>query len=58
MAGGFSFADGHSEIKAWKDGRTCPPVKLGQVQFSGNNVLSVPNDVDVAWLQDHTTRPK
>src|SRR5213080_2348274 len=26
-AGGFSFADGHSEIKKWQDSRTCPPIQ-------------------------------
>jgi hypothetical protein len=24
VTGGFSFADGHSEIKKWQDGRTTP----------------------------------
>ena len=29
-AGGFSFADGHSEIKKWQDARTMPVLKPGQ----------------------------
>jgi prepilin-type N-terminal cleavage/methylation domain-containing protein/prepilin-type processing-associated H-X9-DG protein len=52
---GFSFADGHSEIKKWKDGRTTPAiVRNGQV---ADNFGSKDN-VDVAWLQDRATRPK
>ena len=52
---GFSFADGHSEIRKWKDPRTTPPVVLGgQV----NDKFSSKDNVDVAWLQDHSTRSK
>jgi len=52
---GFSFADGHSEIHKWKDGRTTPPlVQDGQVV---DHILS-PDNQDVAWLQDHSTRFK
>ncbi|HEY5914811.1 MAG TPA: prepilin-type N-terminal cleavage/methylation domain-containing protein [Verrucomicrobiae bacterium] len=50
---GFSFADAHGEMKRWRDGRTMPPLY--------SNVPSpyrCPNNPDVAWLQDHATRPK
>jgi len=50
-AGGFSFADGHSEIRKWVDGRTAPPIK----QNLPLNVAS-PNNKDVRWLQDRCTR--
>jgi prepilin-type N-terminal cleavage/methylation domain-containing protein/prepilin-type processing-associated H-X9-DG protein len=53
---GFSFADGHSEIKKWLDPRTTPPLKP-QVAPSSQDTPS-PRNVDVAWLQDRTTRPK
>ena len=57
LACGFSFADGHSEIKRWLDRRTMPPLTIG-----ANPLFSVfsqtPGNVDVAWLQDHSTRPK
>jgi prepilin-type N-terminal cleavage/methylation domain-containing protein len=54
LAGGFSFADGHSEIHRWRDTRTMPPlVPNGHV----NDNFSSPNNVDVAWLQEHSTRP-
>ena len=54
LAGGFSFADGHSEIHRWRDTRTMPPlVPNGFV----NDNFSSPDNVDVAWLQEHSTRP-
>jgi prepilin-type N-terminal cleavage/methylation domain-containing protein/prepilin-type processing-associated H-X9-DG protein len=54
-AGGFSFADGHAEIHVWRDDRTMPRmVPEGFV----NDWFSSPNNPDVAWLQDHATRPK
>src|SRR6267154_2461133 len=53
---GFSFADGHSEIKKWRDPRTTPPLKLQQAASSADTPS--PRNIDVEWLQDHTTRPK
>ncbi len=54
-AAGFSFADGHAEIHKWRDPRTTPNLK-----HNGNIALNVnqPNNVDVKWMQDKTTRPK
>ena len=46
-AAGFSFADGHSEIKRWKDPRT----KKGPANTLGNA-----SNPDVLWLWEHTTR--
>ncbi|MFM7101565.1 MAG: prepilin-type N-terminal cleavage/methylation domain-containing protein [Verrucomicrobiota bacterium] len=52
-AGGFSFADGHSEIKKWTDPRTFPPLRLGQpLQLN----IPQPNNKDILWVQDRTTR--
>ena len=52
-AGGLSFADGHSEIKRWLDGRTTRPLIInGTLE---NNVAS-PNNRDIIWLQEHSTR--
>jgi prepilin-type processing-associated H-X9-DG protein len=53
---GFSFADGHSELHRWKDDRTMPP--MGQLGGGAGGTISVPGDVDVAWLQEHSTRPR
>lgn len=43
----FSFADGHSEIKKWKDPRTVMPVTFSKI---GN--INVPGSVDYEWLND------
>ena len=52
QACGFSFADGHAEIKKWLDSRTCPVLKRGQdLQL---NVKS-PNNPDVQWMQDRSS---
>ena len=56
-AAGFSFADGHSEIKKWTDGRTTPPLappgQILNVSAAWGN-----NNKDVYWLQDHSTTHK
>jgi prepilin-type N-terminal cleavage/methylation domain-containing protein len=52
-AGGLSFADGHSEVRKWKDGRTMPVLKKGQL--IPLNVPS-PNNPDVFWLMERSTR--
>lgn len=46
-AGSLSFADGHSEIKSWKDPRTIT---------AKAPMLSSPNNKDLEWVQDHSTR--
>ena len=55
LACGFSFADGHSEIHKWRDGRTTPPL---QYQKYITSDVPSPRNQDIAWLQDHSTRPK
>ena len=55
FAGGLSFADGHSEIRRWRDSRTTPPLqKNGLVPDHYDS----PDNQDVGWLQQRTTRPK
>jgi prepilin-type processing-associated H-X9-DG protein len=56
-AAGFSFADGHSEIHKWLDGRTMsPPIgKTSIVVFPGT---ASANNQDVAWIQEHATVAK
>jgi len=52
---GFSFADGHSEIKRWLDQRTMPAlVPDGQV----NDGFASPRNKDIVWLQERSTRRK
>jgi prepilin-type N-terminal cleavage/methylation domain-containing protein len=54
LACGFSFADGHSEIHKWRDSRTCSPIEYGVADVS---YVASPRNNDIAWLQDHSTRP-
>jgi prepilin-type processing-associated H-X9-DG protein len=54
-AAGFSFADGHSEIKKWVDARTTPPLMPPPATFGE---VPSPRNPDIEWLQDKTTRPK
>jgi prepilin-type N-terminal cleavage/methylation domain-containing protein/prepilin-type processing-associated H-X9-DG protein len=50
-AAGLSFADGHAEIRKWKDPRTVQPVKFILMPL---NVPS-PNNKDMMWLSDRTS---
>jgi len=54
LGGGFSFADGHSEMRRWRDARTTPPLLQGVLT---EDRFQSPNNRDVAWLQDVATRP-
>lgn len=51
----LSFGDGRAEQHRWTDARTTPPMSppgvIGQT-------YATPFNADVAWLQDHATRPK
>jgi hypothetical protein len=44
-------------MKRWRDGRTTPPAIPGGDPLALVSIPS-PNNVDVGWLQDHSTRPK
>jgi prepilin-type N-terminal cleavage/methylation domain-containing protein len=48
MAAGFAFADGHSEIKKWKDKRT--KVVAGNVSR-----VAQPNNPDLIWMIERTS---
>lgn len=52
QAGGLTFADGHSEIRRWRDPRTMPPLVRGQPMPL--NVNS-PNNQDLIWIQERST---
>ena len=49
---GFAFADGHSEIKKWRDARTLQKVKRAPLTIPAQQ----PNNPDILWLWEHTTR--
>ena len=48
---GFSFADGHAEIKRWVDANTLQPVR--RINPSAGNGKTSPRDM--AWLQQRTS---
>jgi prepilin-type N-terminal cleavage/methylation domain-containing protein/prepilin-type processing-associated H-X9-DG protein len=52
-AGGFSFADGHAEIKKWKDGNTLAPVKHQVGMGCPDNEKYSPDDI--VWVQQRTS---
>jgi prepilin-type N-terminal cleavage/methylation domain-containing protein/prepilin-type processing-associated H-X9-DG protein len=54
---GFSFADGHAEIKRWRDDRTMPPIQKGGT-WSDNPFVSSPGNQDIFWMQERSTRLK
>jgi len=53
----FSFADGHGDLHRWQDARTIPPLSPNGTILDVSGSAS-PNNPDVAWLQDHASRPK
>jgi len=50
-AAGISFADGHAEIRRWRDPRTVVSIKFYDMPL---NVAS-PNNQDMIWLSDRTS---
>ena len=54
-SGGFSFADGHSAPKKWRDSRTTPSLVVGGAV---SDHYPSPRNVDVAWLQENAVRIK
>jgi prepilin-type N-terminal cleavage/methylation domain-containing protein/prepilin-type processing-associated H-X9-DG protein len=51
--GGFSFADGHAEMRRWLDSRTTPPLQRdGLVP----DIMPSPGNKDIIWLQERATR--
>jgi len=55
-AGGFSFADGHSEIRKWQDGRTNPPLRSGINWTVPLGAIPSPRNKDIMWMQERATR--
>jgi prepilin-type N-terminal cleavage/methylation domain-containing protein len=51
-AGGLSFADGHSEIRKWRDPRTIPNLRKGVLLPLD---VPSPNNQDVLWLQERSS---
>ncbi|MBP9902232.1 MAG: prepilin-type N-terminal cleavage/methylation domain-containing protein [Verrucomicrobiota bacterium] len=55
---GFTFADGHSEIKKWKDGRTTTRPMLTTYLYGFNFGVRHPDSPDIQWIQERTTAKK
>jgi prepilin-type processing-associated H-X9-DG protein len=51
-AGGFSFADGHSEIHKWRYPGTMPPINTSGDGFSG--VTHDAGNQDFRWISQHS----
>jgi prepilin-type processing-associated H-X9-DG protein len=51
-AGGLSFADGHSEIRKWRDGAILKPKAIGDYS---QRPAEIPTDI--RWLQERTANP-
>src|SRR5882672_8840426 len=49
-AGSFVFADGHTELHRWRDPRTMPVLRPGQILPLNVNL---PGDADVLWMAQH-----
>ena len=49
-AGGLSFADGHAEIKRWRDGPLLTQSPTGRVP--------APSSRDLEWLMERTSQPR
>jgi len=50
---GFTFGDGHSEIKKWRDARTMALKVTYQNSFPFST--RQPNNLDIQWVQDRTS---
>jgi prepilin-type processing-associated H-X9-DG protein len=56
-AAGFSFADGHAEIRKWRDGRTCPPLNPQKdLDLVSSRNARGRNNPDVLWMLERSTR--
>jgi len=54
---GFAFADGHSEIKKWKDPRTVTGTMATTYTTRFTYAQTSPKNPDISWMQDRTTAP-
>jgi prepilin-type N-terminal cleavage/methylation domain-containing protein len=52
-AGGFSFSDGHAEIRKWRDANTLAPVRHQVGMGCPDNEKYSPDDI--VWLQQRTS---
>jgi prepilin-type N-terminal cleavage/methylation domain-containing protein len=55
-AAGFSFVDGHAEIKRWQDNRTMPKIARGTMSLCDRGAEPSPNNPDLLWIMERATR--
>jgi prepilin-type processing-associated H-X9-DG protein len=56
--GGFAFADGHSEIKRWRDPAVRQRIRYDNTYMWGSGIAIAPVDIaDHQWLQERTAIP-
>jgi len=53
-AGGFSFADGHSEVKKWRNGSTLRGVRKTSSDFPVP-VIPANQTADIQWVAERST---
>ena len=54
---GLSFADGHAEIRKWREPRTMPKLDPRKdLDLVNNRVRFGKNNLDVFWMQERSTR--
>ncbi len=54
-AAGFSFADGHAEIKRWQDERTMPPITKNSSVLCDKGFQPSPGNPDLKWIMERST---
>ncbi|MCW5552598.1 MAG: hypothetical protein KIS67_10635 [Verrucomicrobiae bacterium] len=54
-AGGFAFADGHSEIKKWRASALSRKVTF---QSYRGGLRATPQDPDLLWMLERTSYPR
>ena len=54
-AASFAFADGHSEMHKWKDGRTKKTTLRGGGRVNPLTIQGNPDSQDLLWLQQRTS---
>ena len=55
-SGALSFADGHAEFKKWTHPETLVPIVRGEILERPEVRVPSPDNEDIRWLQDRTTR--
>ncbi len=54
--GVLAFVDGHSEFKRWVHPATTAPIIKGELLEDPSDRIDSPNNPDILWLQERTTR--